>query len=235
MAAAQLRHLQGEIGDGGRIRILLEQHHGLRARQHLVEVVHTLGVGQRIVERQPAVGRVARLRRESLERVGMQGIGVVFTRTGQALHPQGAQRIVGAAPDHVDALHEGGDLFDPVQVAAGVDGVGPRGKPPAVGVGVDDHPQCHLADVAGALHAAAGRAGRLHRGQQQPDQCGDDGHHHEQLHEREAGGAAATRGWRQGHHAPRRRGKRGPSSETARAARTVVQRTFPFMQLCCTC
>jgi len=48
-------------------------------------------------------------------------------------------------------------------------------------------PERDLLEVVGALHAVGGFADLLDRGQQQPDQDGDDRDDDEQLDEREAG------------------------------------------------
>ena len=60
-----------------------------------------------------------------------------------------------------------------------------RGKP-ASGIDEVEHAQPKLLDPVLAVAAAGRLAGRLHRGQQQADECPDDRDHHEQFHEREA-------------------------------------------------
>jgi hypothetical protein len=46
--------------------------------------------------------------------------------------------------------------------------------------------EAHLVQVVGALGACGRLAGLLHRGDEQADQDGDDGDHHQQLDQREA-------------------------------------------------
>src|SRR5262245_44340842 len=57
-------------------------------------------------------------------------------------------------------------------------------------VSVSGH--AHLLEVVGALDAAGGLAHLLHRGQEQADEDGDDGDHHQQLNERERRPARRT-------------------------------------------
>ena len=49
--------------------------------------------------------------------------------------------------------------------------------------------QADLLQVVDALGAAGGLARRLHGGQEQADQDGDDGDHHQQFDQRETGAA----------------------------------------------
>jgi len=46
--------------------------------------------------------------------------------------------------------------------------------------------QAELLDVVDALRPAGGLAGRLHRREEQGDQDGDDGDHHQKLDQRES-------------------------------------------------
>src|SRR5262249_2000101 len=56
---------------------------------------------------------------------------------------------------------------------------------PLVGIFVVVHGQADLLEVVLALRACGGVADLLYRGQEQPDEDGDDGHHYKQLDEGE--------------------------------------------------
>src|SRR5262249_20798719 len=59
--------------------------------------------------------------------------------------------------------------------------------------------QRQLLEVVGALHPCGSLADLLHRGEQQANQDGNDGDHHQQLDQREAAHAAPQRPWRESH------------------------------------
>jgi hypothetical protein len=61
-----------------------------------------------------------------------------------------------------------------------------------------DQGQADLVQVVLAAHAAGGVADLLHRGDEQADEDGDDGDHHQQLDQREAALAA----WDRAHWTP---------------------------------
>ena len=61
------------------------------------------------------------------------------------------------------------------------------------GIEVRDAAESELLEVVFALRASSGLAGALHRGQQEPDERGDDRNHHEQLDEGEAAARSQSR------------------------------------------
>src|SRR5262249_53109810 len=72
--------------------------------------------------------------------------------------------------------------------------------------------EAELLEVVLAAHAVGGLADLLHRGQKQADQDRDDGNHHQQLDQREAGPA-------------RRRSHWYPSKDATRTSRKAGDRT----------
>src|SRR5207249_1723110 len=87
-----------------------------------------------------------------------------------------------------------GRLDDPVPLLGGGGGGVRGGRPFAavvreelVGVVEVVHRQPDLLEVVARLHAGGGLAHLLHCGQQQADQDGNDGNHHQQFDEREGG------------------------------------------------
>src|SRR5690348_16887347 len=81
-----------------------------------------------------------------------------------------------------------------------------HGREYAVGVVVIVDGQSELFEIVAALHAGGGLADLLHRGQQETDEDGNDGDHHQELDQRETsayateehGGPPKQRGTREG-------------------------------------
>src|SRR5262249_56943840 len=94
---------------------------------------------------------------------------------------------VGVAGDLVDVVLLDVRQQDEEEGAADAAGaVGVHGREVAVGTLVVVHRQHDLLDVVGAPHAGGGGADLLDGGQEQADEDGDDGDHHQKLDQREA-------------------------------------------------